>query len=61
MFVESILFLLFCSVISCVFTQGVELSVSEICKKCLRFSGTTRVQSFRIQPSKLKQLNGIDP
>ena len=31
-FVES-LFLLFCSLISCVFEQGVELKVSEICKK----------------------------
>ena len=33
-FIESLL-LLKCCVISCVFAQGVELNVSEICKNCV--------------------------
>ena len=44
-FVES---LSFCSVIACVFAQGVELNVSEICKKCVRFSGTSLVVCYLV-------------
>ena len=39
---------IFCSVIACVFAEGVELNVSEICKKCVRFSGTSLVVCYLV-------------
>ena len=52
--VESLFVVLFCSVISCVCAQGVELNVSEMCKECVLFvnlSEMSEVYDLVGQPS----------
>jgi len=43
--------LLLCRVFSCIFAHGVELNVSQICKKCVSLLEMSKVYDSVVQPS----------